>query len=47
MAEKKEKKDETPTRLVHANGAVAVVPAFKAEGLVASGSFSPEKKTSK
>lgn len=32
-------RDETPTRLKHTNGAVSVVPAYKAERLVAAGLF--------
>ena len=34
-----EKRDETPTRLKHTNGATVVVPAYKVDGLVAGGLF--------
>jgi len=45
MAKKdEEKRDETPTRLKHVNGASVTVPAYKAEGLVAGGLFSATKK---
>lgn len=40
MASKEEKRDETPTRLKHVNGAAVVVPAYKVDGLVAGGMFS-------
>lgn len=44
MAKKDDERDETPTRLTHANGGTVVVPAYKAEGLVAGGLFSKPKK---
>lgn len=45
MANKEEKRDETPTKLVHVNGATVSVPAYKADERVASGLFSkPAKK---
>ena len=45
MAKKDEdKRDETPTRLSHVNGGTVVVPAYKAEALVAGGLFSKSAK---
>ena len=41
-----EKRDETPTRVTHINGASVVVPAYKVDGLVGAGLFS-KSKTSK
>lgn len=41
MAKKDEdKRDETPTRLSHVNGATVVVPAYRVDDLTASGLFS-------
>ena len=45
MATKEEKKDETPTRLKHINGATVVVPAYRVDQLVADGLFT--KQTAK
>jgi hypothetical protein len=44
MAKKDDERDETPTRLTHVNGANVVVPAYRAEELVAAGLFTPAKK---
>lgn len=38
------KRDETPTRLKHVNGASVTVPAYRAESLVAGGLFTAAKK---
>lgn len=43
MAAKQDKQDETPTRLTHINGGKVVVPAHKADGLVAGGLFTKSK----
>lgn len=45
MAAKEDKRDETPTRLTHVNGATVTVPAYKADSLVSDGLFT--KPTSK
>lgn len=48
MAKNEEKRDETPTRLTHVNGATVSVPAYKAESLLAGGLFAkPQARSSK
>lgn len=44
MAKTEEKRDETPTRLTHVNGATVRVPAYKADRLVADGLFTKSTK---
>ena len=46
---KQEKRDETPTRLVHSGGAAVVVPAYKVEGLLRVGTFTkaPARRSAK
>lgn len=44
MAKKDDERDETPTRITHTNGATAVVPAYRAEELIATGLFTAAKK---
>lgn len=44
MAKKDDERDETPTRLTHVNGGTVVVPAHKADGLLAGGLFTKAAK---